>query len=205
MQIKHEIDLIWSELKNHILSPFPFTKGQPLEDAFQSVLRMRFLSMHLKVDGMGQTTLCDLLAVDLNAIMFTIGGRPYNTAKMIKGLSTFQQDGVNRSMTQWMSNTFEVAKKSAASTEKQTLLKQLLSRTVLVSETDCMITGIGSSVEDKSQWKADIKRITSRVLIAKPQPNNDHCDLMTFMKMLPSSVVFTGRGDSAGLRGEVQG
>jgi hypothetical protein len=90
--------------------------------------------MHLKVDGSGQTSLRDLLAVDMNAIMFTIGGRPYNTAKVIKGLSTFQQDGVNRSVTEWISNTFELSEFDSL---KWNSLDNLLSRTIVVPTTRC--------------------------------------------------------------------
>eukprot|EP00597_Dinobryon_sp_UTEXLB2267_P018033 CAMPEP_0201112350 /NCGR_PEP_ID=MMETSP0812-20130820/77193_1 /ASSEMBLY_ACC=CAM_ASM_000668 /TAXON_ID=98059 /ORGANISM="Dinobryon sp., Strain UTEXLB2267" /LENGTH=473 /DNA_ID=CAMNT_0047375675 /DNA_START=346 /DNA_END=1764 /DNA_ORIENTATION=+ len=97
-EIKSEFDQIWSELMQ---SPSPSMKGQPLEDAFQRVLRIRILSMHLKDDDKGQTTLHDLLAVDIKAVMFPIRGRPYSVAKVTKGLTTVEQDGVNRSVSEW--------------------------------------------------------------------------------------------------------
>mmetsp|Transcript_18119 Transcript_18119/g.24854 ORF Transcript_18119/g.24854 Transcript_18119/m.24854 type:complete len:203 (-) Transcript_18119:141-749(-) len=70
---------------------------------------------------------------------------------------------------------------------KRDRLKRLLTRVILV--TDCLKKSIGSSVTDKALWKTDIKECDFNVQIAKPQPNNDHCDLMMFTKMQPSSAV----------------
>ena len=123
-EIKDELDHLWSQLKSHIQSPVA-DKGQALEDAFSSVLRMRILSMHLKDGSMkGQTNLLDLLAIDMKKVLFTVGGRPYNVAKTTphKG---FEQDGVLKSAADWMSNTFELGQKTASTMKKNEQLKHL--------------------------------------------------------------------------------
>eukprot|EP01035_Chromulina_nebulosa_P069361 gene69361-biopygen28230 len=77
-EIQKEFKAIWGNLLDHITSPAPESSqlvGQPLEDVFTRVLRMRILSSHLKEESSGQTTLMDLLAIkDMSLIKMLPSG-----------------------------------------------------------------------------------------------------------------------------------
>jgi hypothetical protein len=92
--IQNEFKKLWGNLLNHIKSDPSPPLGQPLEDVFARVLRMRILSSHLKERSPGQTTLMDLLAIDMSAVKYTIGGAQYNAAKISDTGETVEQDGV---------------------------------------------------------------------------------------------------------------
>lgn len=68
--------------ESYSFSTFPYRPAAG--DEFARVQRMRILSMHLKEFGAGQTNLLNLLAIDLDKILHTVGGRPYNVATMTK-------------------------------------------------------------------------------------------------------------------------
>eukprot|EP01036_Dinobryon_divergens_P024909 gene24909-33402_t len=88
-EIQREFKAIWRNLLDHLTTaavPVPESSplvGQPLEDVFARVLRMKILSLHLKEGRSGHTTLMDLLAIkDMSAIKYTIGGAPYKAAQI---------------------------------------------------------------------------------------------------------------------------
>lgn len=198
VQIKREVDDIWMELKKHVQSPAP-VKGTVLEDVFARVLRMRILSAYLKEEGKGKTSLLELLAIDINAVMYTYGGKQYNAATTVTTKGTkkdkvagkkkkgfrVEQDGVNRSLAEWTANTFESIGNDPANRRKFHLLNGLLSRTILVP--DCLIIETVVSSRSGKLWKEDVKRIDQTLSVMKPWPNDDHCDLMLFNNR--SSVV----------------
>jgi hypothetical protein len=190
-KIKEEFEAVWNDLKTHILSEKSGTaKGQVLEDILPRVLRMRLLSAHLKRKKRGQTTLMELLAVNIDSIMFTVGGRPYNAANTSSNYS-FKQDGVVRSAEEWMEKTFERASASSMSTNKFLNLKKILNRPIIVSEIFELLQ-IASSVNnpvDRRPWKNNIKSIFSSLDMRKMFPGNDHCDLMLFLRKLQGPAV----------------
>ena len=88
--------------------------------------------MHLKEHSPGQTTLMDLLAINMSAIKYTIGGTPYNAAKISGTGKTVRQDGVARkNLKQWEKDTFEYAY-SEETFAKKDFLFDLLSRGIIV-------------------------------------------------------------------------
>eukprot|EP01036_Dinobryon_divergens_P024264 gene24264-32699_t len=132
-QIKLEIDHIWMALKMHVQSPAPL-KGTVLDE-----------------EGKGTTSLLKLLAIDINAVMYTYGGKPYiaaATTVAAKGtkkdeVAGKEQDGVNRSLAEWTANTFELPMYHEQSFDKRDRLFVSLS-------------------------------------VMKPIPDNDHCNLILF-------------------------
>ena len=185
-EIQNEFKAIWNNLLNHIESPLSSALGQPLEDVFTKVLRMRILSTHLKEVNPGQTNLKDLLAIDMSAIKYTIGGKPYNPAKISKAGKSVVQDSVNKKLDKWEAVTFDRAGPVVKSRAKEVLLSNLLSCEILVPKV-VRLEEIWSSIENITDWKESIKAIDSSLELDKPQPNNDHCDLMLFAKMVLSS------------------
>ena len=105
-EIQKEFQAIWANLKDHIQS-LNSPLGQPLEDVFARVLRMRLLSAHLQQSSPCLTTLKDLLAIDVDAIKYTIGGTPYNSAKISPSGKFVLQDGVKKNFQQWETDTFD--------------------------------------------------------------------------------------------------
>ena len=196
-KIKEEFDAIWNVLNTHILSEKNGTdKGQVLEDIFPRVLRMRLLSMHLKEEEKGETTLMELLEIDIKSIMYTVGGRPYNAANTTSNYS-YKQDGVVRSAEEWMEKTFERASASNISTNKFLNLKKILNWPIVVSEI-FELSQIASSVNnpvDRSPWKNNINSIFSSLDIRKMCSGNDHCDLIMFLRMLQGSAALASYSD----------
>ena len=141
---------------NHITSDPSPPLGQPLEDVFARVLRMMILSMHLKEHSPGQTTLMDLLAIDMSAIKYTIGGTPYNAAKISGTGETVEQDGVVRkNLKQWEKDTFEDACSEESFAKKRFLL-DLLSRGIIVPQIFDDIEPLSSS-RNLTAWKNQSK------------------------------------------------
>eukprot|EP01035_Chromulina_nebulosa_P069285 gene69285-biopygen11109 len=119
IEIQKEFKKIWGNLLNHIISGLSPPLGQPLEDVFARVLRMRILSTHLQEHSPGQTTIQDLFAIDMSAIKYTIGGTPYNAAKISDTGKTVTQDGVaKKDLKQWEKDTFEMV--TSITTSSQT-------------------------------------------------------------------------------------
>ena len=184
-EIQKEFKEIWGNLLNHITSDPSPPPGQPLEDVFARVLRMRILSSHLKERSPGQTTLKDLLAIDMSAIKYTVGGTPYNAAKISGTGKTVEQDGVpKKKIKQWEKDTFEYASCSEESFAKKDFLSDLLSRGIIVPK-ELLLSTMWSSSQI-ADWKISIKAIDSTLDLREPRPNNDHCDLMLFARMVSS-------------------
>jgi hypothetical protein len=187
-EIQDEFKKIWGNLLNHITSDPSPPLGQPLEDVFARVLRMRILSMHLKEHSPGQTTLMDLLAINMSAIKYTIGGTPYNAAKISGTGKTVKQVGVARkNLKQWEKDTFEYAC-SEESFAKKDFLFDLLSRGIIVPRIFKDIRPLSSS-QNLTAWKKSIRAINSNLVLKEPRPNNDHCDLMLFARMVTSTTT----------------
>ena len=180
--IQDELKKIWGDLLDHITSDPRPPRGQPLEDVFARVLRMRILSMHLKEHSPGQTTLMDLLAIHMSAVKYTIGGTSYNAAKISGTGKTVRQDGVARkNLQQWEKDTFEYAC-SEESFAKKHFLFDLLSRGIIVPQLFSDIEPLSSS-QNLTAWKKSIGAINSNLILKEPRPNNDHCELMLFARM----------------------
>ena len=187
-EIQKEFKEIWGNLLNHITCPL---SSQPLEDVFARVLRMRMLSSHLKERSPGQTTLKDLLAIDMSAIKYTIGGTPYNASKISGTGETVDQDGViQKNLEQWEKDTFEYAARSEESYAKRKHLSDLLSRGIIVPKIFHDIGPMSSSL-NLTAWKKSIRAITSTLDLKRPRPNNDHGDLMLFARMVSSSSTIS--------------
>jgi len=185
MEIQEEIKVIWGSLVNHIKSPLGSSLGQPLDDLFAKVLRMRIVSSHLKEHFPGFATLRDLLAIDtINNIKYTIGGRPYNATKISTTGKTVVQGGAQKNFDQWEADTFEHGDESLA---KKRVLLDLLSRPIIVPE----VVGIEplSSSRNLSAWKNSIRNTSTSMVLKIPRPNNDHSDLMLFVKLAPSRTA----------------
>ena len=186
MEIQKEFKEIWGNLLNHITSDPSPPLGQPLEDVFARMLRMRILSSHLKERRPGQTTLKDLLAIDMSAIKYTIGGTPYKAAKISGTGKTVEQDGVpQKNLEQWEKDTFEYAG-SEESYAKKDFLSKLLSREIIVPQLAGVELRTLSSSQNLTAWKKSIRAIISNLDLREPRPNNDHGDLMLFARMVSS-------------------
>ena len=182
--IQKEFKEIWGNLLAHITSDPSPPLGQPLEDAFARVLRMRILSSHLREHSPGLTTLKDLLAIDMSAIKYTIGGTPYNAAKISGTGKTVEQNGTQKNLKQWEVDTFEQAS-GEKNLAKKLFLLDLLSRGIIVPQIFNDIEPLSSS-RNLTAWKKSIKAINSNLFLREPRPNNDHCDLMLFVRMVTS-------------------
>eukprot|EP01036_Dinobryon_divergens_P026582 gene26582-35250_t len=98
-EIKEEFEAIWNDLKTHILSERGTTaNGQVLEDIFPR-----------------------LFAIDINSVMCTVGGRPYNAANTSSSNYSFVQDGVVRSAKEWLENMFELISNTNRKKKTKTL------------------------------------------------------------------------------------
>ena len=184
-EIQKDLKVIWGNLLCHITSPESSPLGQPLEDVFPRVLRMRILSSHLKEGSSGYTTLQDLLAIkDMSMIKYTIGGAPYKAAKISNTGKSVTQDGVRKSLKQWEADTFEYVAQGVKSAAKRKTLEELLLRKI-IAPTRIDITSVASS-RNCFAWKDSIRSIDSELVLTIPLPNNDHGNLLMFFRMLAS-------------------
>ena len=68
---------------------------------------------------------------------------------------------------------------------KKLFLLDLLSRGIIVPQIFNDIEPLSSS-RNLTAWKKTIKAINSNLFLKEPRPNNDHCDLMLFVRMVTS-------------------
>eukprot|EP01035_Chromulina_nebulosa_P022916 gene22916-biopygen15191 len=188
-EIQKEFKAIWGNLLGHITSPESSPLGQqPLEDVFTSILRIRILSSHLKEgSSSGQTTIKDLLAIkDLSLIKYTIGGAPYKAAKISNSGKSVTPDGVQKTFMEWEADTFEYVVQGKNVAKRDTLEDLLLRKIIAPTRVDIMKL---ASSRNLFAWKEAIRSINSKLVLEIPAPNNDHCDLMMFFRMLASGTT----------------
>jgi hypothetical protein len=179
---RREIQKGFQEIWVNLIQSLSSASGQPLEDVFARVLRMRLLSTHLKEHNRGHTTLKDLLAIDVDKIKYTIGGAPYNAAKIYPSGDFVLQDSIKKSFQQWEGDTFDSVQQIDENLAKKQFLSNLLSQSIIVP-TAVVSDSIWSS-RRRPEWKKAIRATTSSLVLREPKPNDDHCNLMLFIKMM---------------------
>ena len=165
--------------------------GQPFEDIFVRILRIRILSMHLKENSKsGTTNLMEIFGINRATIVQTAEGLPYKRANMMisKNPSYYlERKNVRMTVKRWTEATFESYNyaKVANSKKKEKDLNILLNAEIVLP--DAFDFDDIESSSNREEWKKQIKNIDSSIGLYKTRATNggneDHCDLMMFVKM----------------------
>lgn len=140
---------IWSNLLMNHIKAYSSKLGQPLDDGASD-----------EDSSPGQTTLMDLLAIDMSAIKYTIGGAPYNAAKISATEDYVVQGDVRKkNLEQWEAETFELlVSESDESIAKEQALSNLLSCKIIVPTAVVRLDKLSSS-RNLTTWKKSIRAV----------------------------------------------